>query len=113
MILVADSNQRIHATVAQTLWQRTRGLLGRPCPAKGHGLLIERCHAVHTVGMAYPIDVVFLDRFFSIVRIATVPPMRLYACCGRRAHHTLEMAEGEAVRLGLREREQLVRLPAA
>jgi uncharacterized protein len=50
------------ADIAASSWRRMRGLLGRPALAPGQGLLIRPCQGVHTLGMAYPIDVVHLDR---------------------------------------------------
>lgn len=47
--------------LADTWWLRLRGLLGRPEPQPGEGLLIHPCRAVHMYGMGYAIDVIFLD----------------------------------------------------
>ena len=88
----------LRARVASTLWQRVRGLLHRPVPGPGCALLIHRCCSIHTVGMAYPIDVVFFDNQLRVTRVATVPPLRL-AVRGRGGKHVLEMAAGEARRL--------------
>jgi uncharacterized protein len=55
------------AAVADRFWQRTRGLLGRPRLANGEGLLIRPCKAIHTWGMAYPIDIAFLDSSGQVV----------------------------------------------
>jgi uncharacterized membrane protein (UPF0127 family) len=81
--------------VAASLTARMRGLLGRPAPASGSGLLIERCGSVHTVGMRCPLDLVFLDRQWRVTRIVrNVPP----GCCcvwgGWRAARVLEVAAG-------------------
>jgi uncharacterized protein len=48
--------------MADTRWLRLRGLLGRPEPEPGEGLLIHPCRAVHMYGMRYGIDVIFLDQ---------------------------------------------------
>jgi uncharacterized protein len=48
--------------VAAGPWNRARGLLGCPALEPDQGLLIVPCRGVHTFGMAYPIDVVHLDR---------------------------------------------------
>jgi hypothetical protein len=77
-----------------------RGLLGSPPPAPGHALLITPCASVHTAFMRYPIDVVFVDRHGRILKVVeTLPPWRAAACW--RARHTLELAAGEARRVGL------------
>ena len=55
--------------VAETWWQRLRGLLGRPALRHGEGLLITPCRAIHMAGMKYPLDVVFLDRQSTVVAL--------------------------------------------
>lgn len=51
-----------HGSVADTAWTRLRGLLGhRPLQA-GEGLLLRGENAIHTIGMGFAIDVLFLDR---------------------------------------------------
>ncbi|WEN42642.1 hypothetical protein CKCBHOJB_02241 [Thauera sp. GDN1] len=85
---------------AERWFDRLRGLLGSPPPAPGHALLIAPCASVHTAFMRYPIDVVFLDRRGRILEvIEALPPWRMAACW--RARQTLELAAGEARRLGL------------
>lgn len=80
--------------------ERMRGLLGRPSPAPGAGLLISPCGAVHTAGMAYPIDVVFLDRELRVCKlVAGLVPWRTAACRGAR--HTLELGGGSLAGLAL------------
>ncbi len=59
-------------------FERTVGFLPRSSIAADEGLWIERCRAVHTLGMRVPLDVVFLDHDRRVVRIeAGVPPGRL------------------------------------
>jgi Uncharacterized conserved protein len=57
--------------VADTHWTRLRGLLGRPSRdfRNGSGLWIVPCHGVHTLGMGFPIDVVYLDRGMTVIDI--------------------------------------------
>lgn len=44
----------------------------------GPGLLIPRCRSVHTLGMRFPIEIVFLDRDGrEISRRTAVPPGRI------------------------------------
>ncbi len=54
------------------------------------GLLIPRCRAVHTFGMRFPLDLVFLDRGSAeVARRLAVPPRRL--AFERRAAAVLEV----------------------
>ena len=47
--------------VAENLFTRMKGLLGRSALVAGEGLLIRPCKGIHTFGMKFPIDAVFLD----------------------------------------------------
>jgi uncharacterized membrane protein (UPF0127 family) len=57
--------------VANTHWSRLRGLLGLNADdfRNGAGLWIVPCHGVHTLGMGFPIDVVYLDRSLTVIHI--------------------------------------------
>tara|TARA_R110002096_G_scaffold13145_1_gene46772 strand:- start:555 stop:905 length:351 start_codon:yes stop_codon:yes gene_type:complete len=79
---------------------RMRGLLFRGAPGPGRGLLIDPCSSVHTFAMSYPIDVVYLDQDYRVVRrVEAMRPWRMSAC--RKAHMTLELAAGQAAALGI------------
>jgi len=78
---------------ASTLWQRLRGLIARPPLKTGEGLLITPCSSVHTIGMRYPLDLVFLDRNGHVVKcVAGLKPYRMAAA--HKARHTLELPAG-------------------
>jgi uncharacterized protein len=47
--------------VADGFFTRLRGLLGRPEPGEGEGLLILPSRGVHMYGMKYALDVLLLD----------------------------------------------------
>ncbi|MFH1024044.1 MAG: DUF192 domain-containing protein [Planctomycetota bacterium] len=88
--------------VADTGFRRMKGLLGRKELPRGHGLLITPCGSIHTAFMRFPIDVIFLDRDGTVLKIRErLPPWRFAACPGARA--TLELAGGtlaDAARVG-------------
>lgn len=97
--------------LADSFFSRLRGLLFAPPLALGQGLLIRPCAAVHTAFMTYPIDVVFIDRAGKIRRIVPrLAPWRTAASVG--AYQTLELAAGEAARLGLQAGQSLALPPA-
>jgi len=87
---------------AASLWDRLRGLLGRKALGPGAALLIERCGSVHTVGMRFALDLVFLDRAWHVVRVVRdVRPGRLMVWGGWHAASVLESEAGCADLSGL------------
>ena len=53
------------------------GLLGRRSLDTGQGMLIVPTQAVHTIGMAFPIDLVFIDKHNKVVGTReNIPPYR-------------------------------------
>lgn len=79
---------------------RRRGLAHLDAVAlpNGHGLLFERCRSVHTLGMRFALDLVWLDGDGTVVRIdRAVGPRRLRTCL--RARSVVEAAAGEGERL--------------
>ena len=72
---------------------RRKGLLGRNALSVGEGLWIVPCEAIHTFGMKFPIDLVFLDRDKVVKKVRHgVVPGRLSVCLS--AHSVLELASG-------------------
>ena len=79
--------------VADTHWTRLRGLLGlrRDDFGNGAGLWIVPCHGVHTLGMGFPIDVVYLDRTMTVIHVESgLKPWRI-APVRRQAISVLEL----------------------
>jgi uncharacterized membrane protein (UPF0127 family) len=69
-----QTRQRDLATelaVADTHWSRLRGLLGASEAdfLNGGGLWIRPCRGVHTLGMRFAIDVVYLDSANTVIHI--------------------------------------------
>jgi uncharacterized membrane protein (UPF0127 family) len=72
--------------VAVTLLSRLLGLALLRAGRAGEGLLIPRCRSVHTFGMRFPVDVVFLDRDATPLAIRpAVPRNRIVGYRGARA----------------------------
>lgn len=79
--------------VAESVAQRNKGLLGRESLSTGEGLWIRPCNSVHTFWMAFPIDLVYLDRKQRIKKLVSdVRPWRMSACLF--AHSILELPSG-------------------
>ena len=79
-------------------WSRGLGLLPRASVASDEGLWIDRCAAVHTMGMRATLDLYFLDKEQRVLKIVSaVPPNRL-AVTARSAVTVVEL--GAAPELG-------------
>ncbi len=82
------------AEAATTFWRRLVGLLGRRSLAPGQGLLLQPCRSVHTAFMRFPIDVVYVDRSHTVVKVVPcLAPFRLSAA-GGGAHTVIELPCG-------------------
>jgi uncharacterized membrane protein (UPF0127 family) len=56
---------------------RRRGLLGREALEEGRALVIAPCSSIHTAFMRFPIDVLFMSRQGTVLKVAArVPPWR-------------------------------------
>lgn len=79
--------------LADTHWTRLRGLLGVNSNdfRNGSGLWIIPCHGVHTLGMGFPIDVVYLDRESKVVHIQSALRPWRFAPVRRQATSVLEL----------------------
>jgi uncharacterized protein len=80
--------------VARTFRQRRRGLAKMtPLPA-GHALRILKCNSIHTFGMRFALDLVWLARDGRVLRVDHgVAPRRMKLCV--RARSVVETGAGE------------------
>lgn len=87
------------AGVADSSATRRTGLLKHESLPDGEGLWIAPCEAVHTFGMKFPIDVLYLDRKRKVLKVRErMVPWRISGCL--RAHSVLELPAGMASRTG-------------
>jgi uncharacterized membrane protein (UPF0127 family) len=92
--------------VPKSSFARARGLLGRSGLEPGDGMLIDAAPSVHMFFMRFPIDVVFLDRDWKVVRVVHgLRPWRVAAA--RRAVAALELPAGSAAEAGIEEGDVL------
>jgi uncharacterized membrane protein (UPF0127 family) len=93
--LLRDDEVLATAEVAASSRARRRGLIGRDC-VEG-ALVLQPCRQVHTLGMRFPIDVIWCDRTGSVLRISTLPPWRVSRIVWR-ARFVIEAPAGAASR---------------
>jgi uncharacterized membrane protein (UPF0127 family) len=92
------------AVLANGYWQRLVGLLGktRKWARLGAGLWIVPSRGVHTIGMLFPIDLIFLGKNKEVVQIEEhVRPFRISRVC-LSATSVLELPPHTVYRTGTR-----------
>jgi uncharacterized membrane protein (UPF0127 family) len=98
----------VHFTAkwARTLWRRFVGLLATPRLSENQGLLLSPCNSVHTIGMRYALDLVFLDKSKRVIKCVTdLQTNRTASASG--AYYTLELPSGTIVRNQVQVGDQL------
>lgn len=55
--------------VADSVFSRMKGLLGKSALDHGSGLWLKPCNSVHSFWMKFTIDVVFLDRENRVIKV--------------------------------------------
>jgi uncharacterized membrane protein (UPF0127 family) len=87
-----DSGLTLH--VARAFRERRRGLAKMTPLAPGHALRILKCNSIHTFGMRFALDLVWLARDGRVLRVDhAVAPRRMKLCV--RARSVVETAAGE------------------
>jgi uncharacterized membrane protein (UPF0127 family) len=77
--------------LANTFWLRLRGLLGASPLQQGEGLILVGEKSIHTLFMKFPIDVVYVDKNYRVIRVdANMVPYRLGPFVAQSAY-VLEM----------------------
>ena len=94
--------------LADSFWPRLKGLLGTAVLPEGEGLLLCPCNCVHTCGMRYAIDVLFVDSDGRILKLVQALAPWRSACCWQAAA-VLELSAGTAQRQNLQSGQQLRR----
>ena len=102
--LMHDGEVLATAEAATTRAARRRGLLGRD--SLEGALVLSPCRQVHTFGMRFPIDVIWLRSDGRVLRIATLAPQRVSRPVFR-ARSVIEAASGAAGRWRLRVGDEL------
>ncbi len=90
-----DGGLTVH--VARSYRERRRGLAKMAPLPDDHGLRILRCNSVHTFGMRFPLDLVWLGRGGRVLRVDhDVRPGRMKLCV--RARSVVETCAGQGDR---------------
>ena len=93
--------------VAETSLSRMVGLLGKSGLEPGAGMLIVPSQAVHTIGMRFAIDVVFIDRKRRVVHLRPAMAPNRVTGLHWRARFVLELPAGIIARTATAVGDQL------
>ena len=84
--------------VASGFVERARGLAWRASIPAGSALMIEHCRSIHTIGMRFALDLLWLDAEGRVIRSDyNVPPMRVRFCWRARSVVEVTAGEGQAL----------------
>ena len=100
----AAASGRAHAARRGTRRTRGRGLASLDELPPDHALLLEPCRSIHTMGMRFALDLVWLDAAGEPVRVdAAVGPRQVRSCLRARAVVECGAGDGErfAAALGI------------
>lgn len=81
---------------------RMRGLLRTESLPEGEGLWIRPCRCIHSIGMKYAFDALFIDRSMTVVGICERFPRNRVSKIFPSADGVLELPAGTIARTGTR-----------
>lgn len=94
-------------SVAESVWTRLCGLLGHSALVAGKGLALPRSKGIHTFGMRFAIDIVFLDERGRVIRlIHALKPFRVSPLVWNSAM-VLELPAGILLQTGTQVGDQI------
>ena len=102
--LLRDDEVLATIEVADSLLERSRGLIGRD--HLDGALLLRPALAVHTIGVRFPIDVAYCDRELVVLKAVRMPRNRLSRPV-LRARAVIEAPAGAFARWELAEGDEL------
>lgn len=90
-IRTSGRKTNLEAELADNFFSRFLGLMGR---RETRGLLLKDCNQIHTFFMRFPIDVYYLDKEGTVIRIErNIKPWRIRPLVWK-ARSVLELAAG-------------------
>lgn len=108
MVDVATDREIVtRVKVADGFFSRLIGLLSRSSLGSDEGLWIAGCDSVHTIGMRFDIDLVFLDRAGVVLKIVSGAARNRPYFGKRGAASVLELAAGAASQMSVGDRVAL------
>lgn len=98
MRLINQSKNTILAEdviVASTIFSRIKGLLGKKALGSNQALILDPCNSVHTFFMRFPIDVLFVDKDYKVVKITANLKPNSISGISWRSSKVIELSAGK------------------
>ena len=93
--IVICGHQINNVCFADSIFTRLKGLLFTP-QEELTGMYLAGCNSVHTIGMSYDIDIIFLSKSNNVVKIVkNAKPYRFFFGTNKTTH-TLELDSGNS-----------------
>ena len=101
-----------NVVVAQNMWTRFLGLMGRSELPEGEGLCIKPCNQIHMFFMRIPLDVAFVDGAGVVLHVChTIRPWRVSRMVGK-SKAAIELPAGTLLRAGIEKGSTLTMVAA-
>lgn len=94
MKILQNGEELCDVEVADSFISRFKGLMLRKCLDDTSGLLIRKCSSIHTCFMRFPIDVIYMDKDYTVLYTETVYPWRIGKIV-KHTKHVLELPKGK------------------
>ena len=98
--------------LADNLWTRGKGLLGRKSLDQNEGILLVPGNSIHMFGMKFAIDVIYLTRDDIVTDfVENIAPGKAHIAKDNagKPHSALEVAAGTVARVGVEVGDKLAR----
>ncbi len=97
-----------HVKIANTFFSRLWGLLQQNMQKKSHILILTPCKCIHTFGMSYAIDVIFVSKEGEILKM--INDMKPNRCSPviKNSQYVIEMESSIYLNLGIEEGDQII-----
>lgn len=91
----------LEVELADSFFNRFKGLMLRKSMPQNHALLLSPCNAIHTFSMRFPIDVVYIDAAARVVHVEKSMQPNKIGKTIKSATSVLELNTGMAEKLSL------------
>jgi len=86
-----ESFLSLNVRAADTVFSRLRGLIGRLKLRSDEGIWVVPSRGVHTLGLLFPLDLIYLDEHFNVIHLVEYFPSFRIGPLKKQAESVLEL----------------------